>query len=497
MLKSLEAIAKTSVLVVLPHFDTAVLAMDTYGLTENGLSLVGLLGRSNAETAEKAMQTLVRWSGDKYDSNSLDQALLNEMSKIGRVYKQTLSAHQNLFEKLRTHPNKTVSKSASELLQFYKSKETCDPDYLPTKQEDECGRPLTTSHSQKATASSERMTNDDVAEITRRADHPREKAHTQLLAHPVPVDSINVSIQRTNAVELALRDSQDCQPKEDEETLSRISSRLQERQEDCTSFLKELISCIPIPSTVDTKGRVKKRLVLRFQCSYGSKPEWAKWIRLLSVMLATGKSIRILGRTGSFSSLFEAYKVVRSQNEDHRMTFRSLLTRPFLAPSEQREVIEALREEGFYYEFRYDASNSTWHRHFVPDSLRKGSEEPTHSTTSGRDKMTQSTHPMLQNMRETENSQQSPGNSQTITTATSEGSSIIEGLLKSSSKEEAEKKALQSWSLLNQDISKFGRALPGLLEGFLSADPRYCYCNLCSLRTGRTMLHRKYMQFAS
>eukprot|EP01138_Halocafeteria_seosinensis_P011730 gb/GECG01011988.1/.p1 GENE.gb/GECG01011988.1/~~gb/GECG01011988.1/.p1 ORF type:complete len:1716 (+),score=288.74 gb/GECG01011988.1/:1-5148(+) len=487
LVESLAAVAKRSAVVVRPHANRIVAALDKYGVMERGLYLIGILGRSDLETAEKTIQALERWVKS---TDFITEAILEQVNKIGRVYKDSLKKEKKTLEELCNHPKKKVSDLAAGILQFYNSTEEYDPECLLSNQEDVYGRPLRLVDSGDETVSSEEVSATTVEKITRKADHIGERAKDCAETHQIPSDSVGDVTQTANVVEFAIKeqDGQDTASSETNnkaETVSRLLVELKEQQEELRSYFAELNSSIPTPSAVEVRGDIKRRLVLRFPCSRATEPEfacetkhWAKWIRLVGGMLATGNNINCAGKDGSLESLFEVYKAIRHRYDDPKVTFETLVRVPFLNSAEQKEMVDLLREHGYYYEFDYESSNSSWHRKVLPKSLEKRIDKASEPSTGiGGAQRGQTAHTVPEMNMHMMSHMQTLDRAQPQVPVVSGGGSAVqdaaERYLSSSSKNEAQQIAFQSWNLCMQDQSQFVKALPIFLDQFLAVDIRF------------------------
>lgn len=143
------------------------------------------------------------------------------------------------------------------------------------------------------------------------------------------------------------------------------------------AFIAEVVKKLPVPYAYEASGRIRKRVILRFKCARGTEPDfvyetaaWSKWLRVGLCALTAGKSIitgDILGGVDGLSNMFDALK---RKDLDAELTFKTLVEEPFLTSGEQDELLENLREKGFFKAFEYDSNNATWYRkearHLVP-----------------------------------------------------------------------------------------------------------------------------------
>jgi hypothetical protein len=134
---------------------------------------------------------------------------------------------------------------------------------------------------------------------------------------------------------------------------------------------------------------VRKRVILKFKCSRGTEPDfvietaaWTKWIRVAICAFQAGNSILIGDAFGTMGSLVELYNAMKKKDLDADLTFQTLCQEPFLTSKEEDELIEGLREKGFFKLFAYDANNASWCRKTAMDEEAAGAAAMTNNKSS-------------------------------------------------------------------------------------------------------------------
>jgi hypothetical protein len=110
-------------------------------------------------------------------------------------------------------------------------------------------------------------------------------------------------------------------------------------------------------------------VILRFKCARGTEPDfvyetasWSKWLRVGLCAITTGKSILTGDLSGTLDSFLNLFEALKRKDIDAQLTFTTLVEEPFLTSTEQDELLQNLREKGFFKAFEYDAENATWYR---------------------------------------------------------------------------------------------------------------------------------------
>lgn len=140
---------------------------------------------------------------------------------------------------------------------------------------------------------------------------------------------------------------------------------------DVKDFVGEIVKKLPSPKRLEVVGRIHKTLILHFECVHTGREypietkDWSKWLKMGFSLLKCGKLILDVGmgnplgilKTGvdAVKQIYTAY----SSNDDDE--FNTYITQPFLTSDEQDQLINKLRDQGFFDKFEYDPQAPGWY----------------------------------------------------------------------------------------------------------------------------------------
>lgn len=140
---------------------------------------------------------------------------------------------------------------------------------------------------------------------------------------------------------------------------------------DVKDFVGEIVKKLPQPKRLEVVGRMRKTLILHFECVHTGREypieskDWNKWLKMGFSLLKAGKAVLDLGmgnplgivKTGvdAVQQIYGAYKT----NDDDE--FNTYITQPFLTSDEQDQLLNKLRDQGFFEKFDYDAQAPGWY----------------------------------------------------------------------------------------------------------------------------------------
>ena len=366
VLQMLSDIAARNALIFVPHLDQLMTATEETGLqTGCGVSLMGYIGRTQPEIAAKVVERFMEWIENDIDPQA-NHLIIEQLRNVGGVYKSTLSPYIETLRKLASHSDSSVKDAAEKLVHYYDG----DEHYLSTaflvNQEDIYGR-LIEVVNQTVDAKALSM-NKNIQEISRRVDHQEERTKDLDEKHYVVADLVNSTTQKINAVELAAK-QQEKRLEAVETSIEDLEKELKEKDSEIKSFIAEFSKALPIPTSVEAKGKIRKRILLRFECAQGRKPDfvmetasWTKWLRVIASSISTGYHIAVGDVGASLKGLLDVFKAMRRKDADPNLKFDTLVQQPFLTSTEQDELILGLRQQGFFEEFEYNSTTAKWER---------------------------------------------------------------------------------------------------------------------------------------
>eukprot|EP01138_Halocafeteria_seosinensis_P014884 gb/GECG01015194.1/.p1 GENE.gb/GECG01015194.1/~~gb/GECG01015194.1/.p1 ORF type:complete len:940 (+),score=149.70 gb/GECG01015194.1/:1-2820(+) len=366
ILGAFSDIAARNALLFADHLEEIAFASVETGLSHDiGLPAVGYIGRINEDKAQQVMKTLVEWIQDDVDP-AANSKILVQIRNVGGVYKKTLDPYAGILRKLCSHGDSDVKDEATKLVDYYDGKDPYLPDTFLDNQEDIHGRliELVTSTVDAKTKGIE----ETVEDLAKKADHHAKAIKDVEEKHYVLADNVTAHGGRVNKLELLAKEH-DRRLESVEESVEKIEEELANRTEEIKEFIADVTKKLPVPVSVEARGKIRKRIRLRFCCAAGTKPDfilesvhWTKWLRVVASALNTGKSIFVGDIAGTVGGLLECFKALKRKDTDRSVKFENLVKQPFLTSVEQDELIEGLRSQGFFEEFEYDANSASWRR---------------------------------------------------------------------------------------------------------------------------------------
>lgn len=357
-------IAARNALILSPHLKAVSFATEEHGFIV-GAKAIGYIGRTTREKADEALEILVRWVLDDVDPESIPK-MVEQIRNIGGVYKAALDPYVEKLRGLTSSGNSELQAEVTKLMEYYDGSEKFSSDAFLTNQEDIYGRILAAVNEAVEAKTSD--LNQNIEEIMNRVDHQEERAKDLEEKHYVLADTVSSNEERLNVVELASKE-QEKRLDEVEASVEDVQKELKEKDEEIKKFIAEVSKKLPVPTGVEAKGKIRKRILLRFECARGTKPDfimetasWTKWLRVAASAVSTGKNIAIGNVGGTIQGLMDMFKNLRRKDADPQLKFDTLVKQPFLTSTEQDELINGLRAQGFFDEFEYNASSATWER---------------------------------------------------------------------------------------------------------------------------------------
>lgn len=366
-LQSLSDIAARNALVVRPYVrqiqQTAEeLSTGGYFL---GAVVLGRIGRVDPLTAQQCQDILVNWLRSDVDPQNTG-SILSEVRNIGGVYKTTLTIHIDTIRNFLSYPDMKVTDIAKLIIDYYDGKQAYLADSFLWNQEDIYGRIIKVVDAMVDSKVS--SVKKSVEELSARADHQEAVLNSQAEELTVVSSGVTMIGDRVNAVEAAARQLENRVDKV-EASVQDLQKSLTQRDGEIKSFLATVVKKLPVPYAYEGKGIVRKRVILKFKCAKGSEPDftiesaaWTKWIRVAVCAFQAGNSILVGDAFGTLGSLYELFNAMRKKDLDADLTFQTLCEEPFLTSKEEDELIEGLREKGFFKLFAYDPLTATWAR---------------------------------------------------------------------------------------------------------------------------------------
>eukprot|EP01038_Epipyxis_sp_PR26KG_P003966 gene3966-5686_t len=140
---------------------------------------------------------------------------------------------------------------------------------------------------------------------------------------------------------------------------------------DMKDFLADVVKKLPNPKRLEVVGTLRKSLILHFECVRTGyeypivSHEWSKWLKIGFSLVKAGQAIIDVGMGNPLGILKkgidciqEVYTAYKTNDDDE---FNTYITNPFLLSSEQDQLLEKLRDQGFFDIFAYDAQIPGWY----------------------------------------------------------------------------------------------------------------------------------------
>eukprot|EP01138_Halocafeteria_seosinensis_P000935 gb/GECG01000958.1/.p1 GENE.gb/GECG01000958.1/~~gb/GECG01000958.1/.p1 ORF type:complete len:769 (+),score=128.22 gb/GECG01000958.1/:1-2307(+) len=380
MVQVFADIAARNALVLAPHLGEITIAAEELGLQYGfGVSIMGYIGRIEPAKAKQVVDQFVKWILDDVDPQATP-VLIEQIRNVSGVYKHVLDPHIEELRKLCSHSESRVKDEAEKLIQYYDGEQKFLPTAFLTNQEDLYGRIIEVVN--QAVDAKTARTERSIKDILDRVDHQEEKTKDLEEKHYVLVEESGSLDGRVNALELAAKEQEE-RLTEVEKSIEEVESELQNKNKEIKEFIAQISKKLPVPAGVEAKGIIRKRILLRFECAKGRKPDfimetasWTKWIRVAISAVSTGCHLAIGDAGGTLKGLMEVYKSLRRKDADPDLKFATLTEQPYLTSAEQDELIEGLRNQGFFDEFEYDPSTAMWERILLePEEVVEEEEE--------------------------------------------------------------------------------------------------------------------------
>lgn len=176
----------------------------------------------------------------------------------------------------------------------------------------------------------------------------------------IRVDSIELKINQLNS-----KVAESCANFED------VMAYVDANIADMKDFVGDVVKKLPAPKRLEVVGTLRKTLILHFECVHTGyefpiiSKEWSKWLKMGFALAKAGKAVFDIG-TGNplgllstgidcVKGIYDAYKT----NDDDE--FNTYITQPFLTSTEQDQLLEKLRDQGFFEKLAYDNQAPGWY----------------------------------------------------------------------------------------------------------------------------------------
>lgn len=139
---------------------------------------------------------------------------------------------------------------------------------------------------------------------------------------------------------------------------------------DMKDFLADVVKKLPNPKRLEVVGTLRKTLILHFECCHTgleypiTSHEWSKWLKMGFSLVKAGQAVIELGIGNPLGILSkgvecvqEIYSAYKTNDDDE---FNTYITQPFLTSTEQDQLLEKLRDQGFFEIFAYDNQMAGW-----------------------------------------------------------------------------------------------------------------------------------------
>lgn len=140
---------------------------------------------------------------------------------------------------------------------------------------------------------------------------------------------------------------------------------------DMKDFLAQVTKRLPQPKRLEVVGTLRKTLILHFECCRTglefpvTSHDWSKWLKMGFSLVKAGQAVIDLGMGNPLGILKkgvecvqEIYQAYKTNDDDE---FNTYITNPFLLSHEQDQLLEKLRDQGFFDIFAYDAQVAGWY----------------------------------------------------------------------------------------------------------------------------------------
>jgi len=136
-------------------------------------------------------------------------------------------------------------------------------------------------------------------------------------------------------------------------------------------FVGEIVKKLPTPSRLAVQGTLRKTLILYFVCVHTGREfpieshDWNKWLKIGFSLVKLGKMVVDCGIGNPLSLVGDGVDTVKAIYEAYKQTddkdFNTYITQPFLTSTESDDLINKLRDQGFFEKFQYDKQAGGWY----------------------------------------------------------------------------------------------------------------------------------------
>mmetsp|Transcript_7126 Transcript_7126/g.10615 ORF Transcript_7126/g.10615 Transcript_7126/m.10615 type:complete len:800 (-) Transcript_7126:162-2561(-) len=140
---------------------------------------------------------------------------------------------------------------------------------------------------------------------------------------------------------------------------------------DVKDFVGDIVKKLPSPKRLEVVGTLRKTLILHFECVHTGyeypiiSKEWSKWLKMGFSLAKAGKAVIDIGMGNPLGLLSTGVECVKGIYDAYKTSdddeFNTYITNPFLTSTEQDQLIEKLREQGFFEKMAYDNQAPGWY----------------------------------------------------------------------------------------------------------------------------------------
>ena len=156
------------------------------------------------------------------------------------------------------------------------------------------------------------------------------------------------------------------------ESWESLKDYIDENISEIKEYVSEITKKLPFPAAFSTEGKIRKTLILYYNCSIqtdrclyptdrGFTTEtkvWNRWMKVALSAVKLGKAVMLPTHPGeAMNSVKSAYEAFKEKNDEN---FLDYIKEPFLTSSETDEMIEQLKSANYFGVFVYDVQEAGW-----------------------------------------------------------------------------------------------------------------------------------------
>eukprot|EP00002_Diphylleia_rotans_P031068 TRINITY_DN6432_c0_g1_i1.p1 TRINITY_DN6432_c0_g1~~TRINITY_DN6432_c0_g1_i1.p1 ORF type:complete len:602 (+),score=135.74 TRINITY_DN6432_c0_g1_i1:66-1871(+) len=296
-------------------------AMETNpGSRYSAAKIIGLIGKLDEESARECTEILMDRLNDQSDS-TMHPSYLVEVKNIATSFRAVVYEKISYFTELRDSTNNESTRMLAQALIDALNERSLET--VSTKVE---------------------VQEKKVEEVKKDIEETKEKVAEQE--------------KRLQEIELITND---------------VKKYVDENIAQLKEFVAGIVKKLPVPmnfTTQDAYFKTHKKLQLHFSCAkktpkciYSTKTFIAetvqinKWIKVAYCGVLAGKAIWEMDPIGAVEGLMSVFDAA---NQSYDANFRSFIAEPFLTSTEEDDLINNLRDSGFFDVFSYDAQLGDW-----------------------------------------------------------------------------------------------------------------------------------------